>query len=140
MALRHAFSALFAAALLCSSASMAAEYRPEEYFSLDLSKAVLSPRPLGPLTAFEQVPIEAKADRASEPKWAREELKTEPKSVAAERVTVPHRLTKAASLTPKTPARTHLAHRHRNPLDAQAQDTRIQTWPCKSGGICNWKQ
>jgi hypothetical protein len=139
MALRHAFSALFAAALLCSNASMAAEYRPDEYFSLDLSKAVLSPKPIGPPAAFEQLPIEAKADRASEPKWAREELKTEPKSVAAERVTVPHHLTKAASLTPKA-ARTHVPHRHRNPLDAQAQDTRIQTWPCRSGGICNWKQ
>lgn len=139
MALKHVFAGFFATALFCSSASMAAEYRPDEYFSLDLSKAVLSPKPLGPPAAFEQVPIEAKADRASEPKWAREELKTEPKSVAAERVTVPHHLTKAASLTPKA-ARTHVSHRHRNPLDAQAQDTRIQTWPCKSGGICNWKQ
>jgi hypothetical protein len=26
-----------------------------------------------------------------------------------------------------------------NPLDAQARDTRIQTWPCKSGGICGWQ-
>jgi len=33
-----------------------------------------------------------------------------------------------------------LARRHGNPLDAQALDTRIQTWPCKSGGICDWKQ
>jgi hypothetical protein len=33
-----------------------------------------------------------------------------------------------------------LAHRHRNPLDAQAMDTRIQVWPCKSGALCKWKQ
>jgi len=24
--------------------------------------------------------------------------------------------------------------------DAQALDTRIQVWPCRSGGICNWKR
>jgi hypothetical protein len=41
---------------------------------------------------------------------------------------------------PRGAARTRLAHRHRNPLDAQAMDTRIQVWPCKSGGICKWKQ
>jgi hypothetical protein len=140
MALKHVFATLFGTALLCASASMAADYRAEEYFSLDLSKAVLSPNPLGPPAAFEQVPIEAKADRASEPKWAREELKTEPKTVATERVTVEHHVAKAARLKPKTSARTHLAHRRRNPLDAQAFDTRIQTWPCRSGGICTWKQ
>jgi hypothetical protein len=40
----------------------------------------------------------------------------------------------------KGAARTRLAHRHRNPLDAQAMDTRIQKWPCRSGGgICDWK-
>jgi len=33
-----------------------------------------------------------------------------------------------------------LARRHGNPLDAQAFDTRIQVWPCKSGGICDWKR
>ena len=26
-----------------------------------------------------------------------------------------------------------------NPLDAQARDTRIQTWPCRSGAICGWQ-
>jgi hypothetical protein len=28
----------------------------------------------------------------------------------------------------------------RNPMEAQARDTTVQTWPCKSGGICNWKR
>jgi hypothetical protein len=140
MAWKYVFAGFFGAALLSAGASMAAEYRPDEYFGLDLSKAVLSPNPLGPPAAFEQVPVEAKGNRASEPKWAREELKTEPKTVATEQVTVEHHVAKAASLKPKASARAHLAHRHRNPLDAQAMDTRIQTWPCKSGGICNWKQ
>jgi hypothetical protein len=40
----------------------------------------------------------------------------------------------------KGSARTKLARRHRDPLNAQAMDTRVQAWPCKSGGICNWKQ
>jgi hypothetical protein len=39
---------------------------------------------------------------------------------------------------PRGAVRTKLARRHGNPLDAQAFDTRIQAWPCKSGGICNW--
>ncbi|WP_213030894.1 hypothetical protein, partial [Acinetobacter baumannii] len=41
---------------------------------------------------------------------------------------------------PRTSARTRLAHRRSNPLDAEARDTRVQTWPCKSGGICNWRR
>jgi hypothetical protein len=41
---------------------------------------------------------------------------------------------------PRVAARTKLVRRHGNPLDAQAFDTRIQVWPCKSGGICNWKR
>jgi hypothetical protein len=41
---------------------------------------------------------------------------------------------------PRPAARTKLARRHGNPLDAQAFDTRIQVWPCRSGGICNWKR
>ncbi|MEO7384615.1 MAG: hypothetical protein ABIU18_06750, partial [Novosphingobium sp.] len=40
---------------------------------------------------------------------------------------------------PRGAARTQLARRHGNPLDAQASDTRVQVWPCKSGAICNWK-
>ena len=133
MALNRLFASLCCAALFCASATMAAEYRANDYFGLDLSKAVLSPNPLGPPATFGQVPIEAHGDRASE-------LKTQPKSVVEENVTVPHQVAKSASLKPKRAARTHLAHRHRNPLDAQAFDTRIQTWPCRSGGICDWKQ
>jgi hypothetical protein len=41
---------------------------------------------------------------------------------------------------PRAAARTKLARRHSNPLDAQARDTRIQTWPCTSGGICDWQR
>jgi len=41
---------------------------------------------------------------------------------------------------PRAAARTKLAHRRGNPLNAQAFDTRVQVWPCRSGGICNWKR
>jgi hypothetical protein len=146
-----------AASLAAASAAMADEYRPGDYLSLELSKAVLSPKRLGPPQQFAPVAVEAKterSDRSSEPNWARNELKTEPRKVAVQdvkvtnplhathvvRATHPHRVTHMASEKPKGSARVGLAHRHRNPLDAQAMDTRIQKWPCRSGGgICDWK-
>jgi hypothetical protein len=147
----------FVSALICvgslalASAATADEYRADEYLGLDLSKAVLSPKPLGPPQQFAPVAVEAKgdrSDRASEANWARNDLKTEPRKVAVQDVrdTHPHRVThiaseSRASAKPKGSARMRLAHRHRNPLDAEAMDTRIQKWPCRSGegGICDWK-
>lgn len=111
--------------LACSGVSVAGEYRPDEFLGLDLSRAVLSPNPLGPATQFAPVPIEAKADRAP----ARAERVTPSKA----------RVAHLHPDKPRTAARTRLARRHGNPLDAQAFDTRIQAWPCKSGGICGWK-
>ncbi len=145
-----AVTALFAA----GGTALADEYRPDEFLGMDLSKAVLSPKPLGPATHFGPDAVEAnsdpKSDRASEPNWARNTLKAEPKHVAVQdvRVTPPRRTAHVASEKPRSAAksaakgaaRTRLAHRHRNPLDAQAMDTRIQKWPCRSGGgICDWK-
>jgi len=168
MVLKH-----FVAALMCvgsfalASTALADEYRADEYLNLDLSKAVMSPKPLGPPQRFAPVAVEAKSDnksersdRGSEANWARNDLKTEPRKVAVQdvkdtgprrvtgplRVTHPHRMSHVASESraatkPKDSARTRLAHRHRNPLDAEAMDTRIQKWPCRAGegGICNWK-
>jgi hypothetical protein len=138
--------ALVAAVLLAAgSVALADDYRPDEFLGLDLSRAVLSPKRLGPPSEFAPVAVEAKSDPkpASEPAWARNELKTEPKKVAAQNihVTHPHRVTHVATARTKGAARTRLAHRHSNPLDAQAMDTRIQKWPCRSGGggICDWK-
>jgi hypothetical protein len=150
-----------AGSLALASAALADEYRADEYLSLDLSKAVMSPKPLGPAQKFAPVAVEAKSDKndRSEAGWARNELKTEPRKVAVQdvkdthpyRVTRPHRATHTAtenrasesrpSAKPKGSARIKLAHRHRNPLDAEAMDTRIQKWPCRSGegGICEWK-
>src|SRR3978361_2189389 len=63
---------LCAALLVWSGVSHADEYRADEFFGLDLSQAVLSPKRLGPATEFAPVRIEAMAD---------------PKPVRTERIT-----------------------------------------------------
>lgn len=123
MGLNNVFAAILGATLAtCSGMSVAEEYRPGELLTLDLTKAVLSPKPLGPATQFAPVRIEARAERASPSPPARV---TPPRTQRAEK--------------PRGAARTQLARPRGNPLDAQAADTRIQAWPCKSGGICSWK-
>jgi hypothetical protein len=137
-----------AAALLASGGASAADYRPGDFLNLDLSKAVFSKTPLGPPTAFAPVAVEAKSDakrdRGSEPAWARNDLKVEPKQVPIRtvRAAQPRKPTHVASVKRHGAARVRLAHRpYRDPMNAQAMDTRIQTWPCRSGGgICDWKR
>jgi hypothetical protein len=114
---------------MSSAASTAAEgYHPDEFLNLDLSKAALSPKPLGPANTFGTVPAEARTDGDVAGPHAHA------------KATHPARTEHVSAEKPRGAARTRLAHRHRNPLDAQAMDTRIQVWPCKSGGICKWKQ
>ncbi len=137
MVLKNVFAASVCAALLMwGGVSMADEYRPDEFLGLDLSSAILSPKPLGPAAEFVHLPVEAKADRGIEGASARAERVTHPRVV--EQVTHP-RVVHARAEKPRGAARTQLARRG-NPLDAQAQDARIQVWPCKSGGICGWKR
>ena len=63
---KNVFAAVLGATLVAwSSMSMADQYRAGEFLGLDLSTAVLSPKPLGPSTQFAPVRIEARADRAS---------------------------------------------------------------------------
>ena len=148
MTARAAFFVIVSAAALASSGASAADaYRPDQFLSLDLSQAVLSPEPLGPATEFAPVAVEAKGDRNGEALSARHEPKTEPRKIAVQEVRAPRIPTAAAQLRRDKShgtARTRLARRHGNPLNAQALnaqafDTRIQAWPCRSGGICNWK-
>ena len=138
MVLKKAFVAIVCTACLTwGGVALADEYGPSEFFSLDLSKAVLSPKRLGPETQFAPVALEAKGGNEAQ---ARGEPIDVPKKVAAERVHVTGpKVVHARSAQPRGAARTKLAHRRGNPLDAQAMDTRIQTWPCRTGGICNWK-
>jgi len=142
MVLKNASIALICATLLAwSSSSIADEYRPDEFLSLDLSKALLSPKPLGPPSEFAPVAVEAKTDRGSERVEVRAASKAESKLVKTKRIVIPStRVAHMRAEKPRGAARTKLARRHGNPLDAQAFDTRIQVWPCKSGGICNWKR
>jgi hypothetical protein len=155
MVLKFIVPVALGAVLLSGATAMAAEYRPDEFLTLDLSKAVLSPKPLGPEAHFQSVPVEAKADpkadqtadqktdqaTAGKPDQAVAAAQPEaspklPRRMATPRVHLARPLDKS-----HRPARTRLAHRHGNPLDAQAMDTRIQTWPCRpgTGGICNWR-
>jgi hypothetical protein len=125
--------------LTCGGACFAAEYRPGDFLDLDLSKAVLSPTPLGPETKFAPFPIEASTAPTKTAAQAQLEIKTAPKT------TVPRnhmkvRVMHVRAEKPRGSARTRLARRHGNPLDAEAFDTRIQVWPCKSGGICDWQR
>lgn len=140
MVLKNVFLAVISAALLASSGpSAAAEYRPDEFLGLDLSRAVLSAKRLGPAAEFAPVAVEARADRGGEDARAQIEPKAEPKAepkIAGRKVHVAH--VRAEKPRAAVPAR--LARRHGNPLDAQASITRVQVWPCRSGGICNWKR
>ena len=64
MVLKSAIAAALCTGLLMSgSAALADEYRAGEFLGLDLSKAVLSPKRLGPETQFAPVRIEARTDR-----------------------------------------------------------------------------
>ena len=137
MVLKNAIAAALCTGLLMSgSAALADEYRAGELIGLDLSKALLSPKRLGPETEFAPVRIEARTDRKP--------VKTERVVVSKEAAPRPQieqqRAEKQERVAkPRPAARTKLARRHSNPLDAQARDTRIQKWPCTSGGICGWQ-
>jgi hypothetical protein len=183
MVLARCFGALLGAALLLiGGVSLAADYRPDEVFNLDLAKAVLSPKPLGPPAEFVPALVEGKGDLAkidthksgangsdanstdanstdanvdvakTVPTMTAPALggrATESAAHLAHKPASHHGITVAhARNEPRGAARSRLVHRHGNPLDAQARDTRVQahiqthirTWPCNSGGICNWRQ
>ena len=132
MVLKNAIATALCTGLLMSgSAALADEYRADEFLGLDLSQAVLSPKRLGPETQFAPLRIEARTDRRP--------VKTERVVVSKEAAPKPQ-IAQERVEKPRAAARTRLARRHSNPLDAQARDTRIQTWPCKSGAICGWQR
>jgi hypothetical protein len=160
MVLKNVFIAV---ALAWSGLSAAQQYRADEFLNLDLSRAVLSPKPLGPAASFAPGPLDVTIDRGSaaaqanaesavEPKLA---PKSMPKSVPIATVHVESKATTQTALRTAASGmrvaharaersthapRTALALHQRNPVDAEALDARIQVWPCKSGGICNWKR
>jgi hypothetical protein len=136
MVLKGVFAAVFCVAILAAGSSRADEYRPDEFLTLDLSKAALSPKPLGPPQQFEPMRNEAKTD----PQSNAVNVDAAPKAVNAAPKAAKTKIVHAHAAKPRAPLRTKVARRHTNPLDAQASDTRIQVWPCRSGGICNWQR
>ena len=145
MVLKSAFIAAVCTGLLAlAGPANAAEYRPAEYLKLDLSKALLSPKRIGPEARFGPVRIEARSDEAQADStdadleasvWPKLPPRKARVAKTTEKPTV-----KPSAEPPRAAARARLAKRHSNPLDAQARDARIQTWPCRSGGICNWQR
>jgi hypothetical protein len=136
MVLKGVFAAVCCAAILAAGSSWADGYRPDEFLTLDLSKAVLSPKPLGPPAQFAPRQGEARTDPQSNVP-----VNAGPKAVnAAPKAAAKIKVAHARMERPRVAARTKMVRRHTNPLDAQAFDTRIQVWPCKSGGICNWQR
>ena len=116
MVLKNAIAAALCTGFLMSgSAALADEYRAGELIGLDLSKALLSPKRLGPETEFAPVRIEARSDR----KPVKTERVVVQKAAAPKTRVVQERVEK-----PRGAARAKLARRHTNPLDAQARDTR----------------
>jgi hypothetical protein len=157
MVLRNVFIAgIGVAALAWSDPSLAQQYRAGEFLNLDLSSAVLSPKPLGPATSFTPGPLDVTVDRGNDDTQPHAESVVEPKTVPAATVHVERKSAtqtkfgSAASRMRAAHVRAERSARHapralvalhgRNPLEAQARDTRIQVWPCKSGGICHWKR
>jgi hypothetical protein len=146
---RIVFAGFGAALLFFGSLAMAADYRPDDFLTMDISRAVLSPTPLGPPTEFAPVAVEDRSEpsgvlpHADTRKVAVEDVKGAPTHVKMARTTRRQSAVALASAEKRRgAARVRLAHRHHgDPLNAQAMDTRIQTWPCKSGGgICDWKR
>jgi hypothetical protein len=133
--LKHLFVAsICLVPLAWSAVSAADEYRSGQFLGLDLSKAVLSPKRLGPSAEFVPDLVQRKPDRERED--------TRAAALAQPEI----HLTLAKSDAPKRSGKRHavaharLARHHGNPLDAQAFDARIRAWPCNSGGICNWRR
>jgi hypothetical protein len=168
---RVCFAAFGIMVLAWSGLSAAQQYRPGEYLNLDLSRAVLSPEPLGPAAGFTPGPLDVTVDRGNNAAQASAELVVDPKSVPTATVRVESNFTPknfaaknlaTKNFAPKTAIRiaasgmraahvraersaSHKPHalvalHGRNPMEAQARETKVQTWPCKSGGICNWKR
>jgi hypothetical protein len=148
MFLRNIFAAMAIAAMVLpwSGASLADENRPDEYqadefLGLDLSRAVLSPRRLGPAASFTPGPLDVSVDRGSKRAHVNAEPTASPKVVVRTARAVHPRAGQVRRVAqPRLLARTKFAPHHGSPLNAQAFDSRVQVWPCRSGGICDWKQ
>lgn len=118
--------------LACVGTAQADTYKPGEFLLLDLQKAVLSPKLLGPPASFEQVQIQAKTD-------VKADAKTDVKAGLVKAAPRVARAQTAKPVAQRAAAQKKVARRG-NPLDSNAADTRVQVWPCRTGGICSWQK
>ena len=155
MVLKSAFVAAVCTGVLAISGPAGADqYRSGELLKLELPKAVFSSKRIGPETRFAPVRIEARSDevKSDEAKSDSSDADLEasiwpklpPHKARVAKTSVKPHVEETRAAPPRAVAhvnaRTKLARRHGNPLNAQARDTRIQTWPCRSGGICSWQR
>jgi hypothetical protein len=147
MVLKSAFvAAVCTGVLVICGPALADQYHQGEFLKLELPKAVFSSKRIGPETRFAPVRIEARSDEPEAKSEATDAdleasvwPKLPPRKARAAKTSVKPDAEKARAAA-HTNARVKLAKRHSNPLDAQATDTLVQTWPCRSGGICNWRR
>jgi len=93
--------ALCASLLLWAGSAPADEYRPDEFLSLDLSAAVLSPKRLGPPTEFAPVAVEARAEPKAERKILVRTTRVLTKNVVHTARVVPRKLVRSARVAPQ---------------------------------------
>ncbi|WP_249122829.1 MULTISPECIES: hypothetical protein [unclassified Bradyrhizobium] len=145
---RRGIAGLVLLALCCATTVQAQTqppidaYRPDDFLTLDLNRAALSPRRLGPETHFAPFGVEARTETLPN---------TGGHTAHLARALAPQvdkngkgEVSRTAEITPKPrgkPAVRRVAtRRHGNPLDAQAFDARPQSWPCRgNSGICAWR-
>lgn len=136
MTLRNGvFACLCTITAVFSGFSAADEYRANDFLGLDLSRAVLSPMPLGPASGFVQGPLRVTADRGGGFGQTKPAPMAHPNVAGSNAASV-----RPGIQPPRLLARTRTAHHHRSLLDAQDSDSGIHVWPCKSDGICSWKR
>ena len=95
-------------ALAWSGLSAAQQYRADEYLKLDLARAVLSPKPLGPAESFTPGPLDVTIDRGKVASQSSAELVIDPKTVPAATVHAENNPTPKPA--PKTALQTATPH------------------------------
>ena len=118
MAPKYAFAVLGSLALLALGApALANDYRAGELLTLDLSKAVLSPKRIGPPAEFAPVPVQARTDS--------QQVVAEPKAAGQRAVRAAHS-SRQADVKPVSRS---------DPLDVLGMGPPRRSWVCNSGGI-----
>ena len=148
MVLKSAFVAAVCTGVLAISGPAGADqYRSGELLKLELPKAVFSSKRIGPETRFAPVRIEARSDEVKS-----DEAKSDSSDADLEASIwpklPPHKARVAKTSVKPHVEETRAAHQRAHQTGAPPRqsarcagpDTRIQTWPCRSGGICNWQR